>query len=480
MAEHKINFQRSSSLDSIRANNSIGAITFADKKDALGINQDLVSRSRKYERERVRRFLANPLTNIAQLQEISRYLMTTSGNYFRIIEYLTGMMTLDHVISPSMQDVDSIDESVLDEFLELAHKLKGMKLKRNFRWILKELLVNGEVYLYEVEQGDEVMYAQIPNQWCRVSAIENGVFRYDILASALREEDVAHLPQEFQGLVGKDTKDTDGWVRVSEAGFCFNILGAFPKGYPYLAFMFDDIMGLEDIKDLIENKTKLDTVKLIHQEIPLNSKDVPVFSMDIARMYHEATKRNLPEGVAITTNPLKMSHVPFEKSAHSEVDAIERSERNMWNSAGISDLLFSNNKTGGEIMKLSVIADEMLMIPFLRIFEDYVNYKLDSENFKFSFLDITYFNRESRIRAYKESIELGAGRLHYLGMLGYEPHEIISTLTFEQKVMNIDELMIPKKTSHTLSGDSGEPGRPSNEETGNPNSDNTDKAKEME
>lgn len=473
---------------SVKANSIIGAVSIFDS-DFTDINQNLMSRQRKYDRKRVRTFLESPHSNIVQLQEISRYLTTVSGNYFRIIKYLSGMSTLDHFLSPSFESIEDLSEDSIEEFIKTAFEIKKLNIKSNFRWILEKLILNGEVYLYEIETKDGVIPIEIPNNWCRVGAISSdGVYRYDINTTGLREEDLLNYPKEIQQALTKDTRETSGWYRVSEAGYCFNILGAFPKGFPLLSFMFDDIMGLEDTKDLIDNKTKLDAIKLIHQKIPLDKNDTPVFNMDIARRYHEATKRNLPDGVAVTTNPLTISHVPFDKAQAHDVDAIERSERNLWNSAGISDLLFSNNKSGGEVMKLSVIADETLIFPFIKMFESYINSKITNKSFVCKLLPITFYNRKDRVKEYEESMYSGAGRMRYLASLGYEPYEIISNLKFEQEILDIDSLMIPKKTSHTLSGDDSdkpvtlkqEDGRPTNESVGKEISDKTEEIKKGE
>lgn len=466
-----------STTQSSDLNKKVGAVSFfsSDFKD---INQSMVSVQRRYDRSRVRRFLTNPIGNVNQLQEISRYLMSSSGNYFRIIEYFSGMLTLYHYVAPSMS-LDDMGEDVLDDYFQAAEDVKKVNIKRNIRFFINQLLILGEVYLYEIETDKGIHYVQIPNEWCRVSAVENGVYRFDVNVSGLRDTDLEYMPKEIAQLLGKNSKDGSGWHRISEKGFCFNIFEGQPKGFPLLLFMFDDIMGLEDTKDIMDNKTKVDAVKLIHQKIPLNDKDVPIFDMNIARIYHEATKRNLPDGVAVTTNPLDMSNVSFDKAQSQEKDIIERAERNLWNSVGISDLLFSSNKSGGEVMKMSVIADEILMFSILPQIEAYVQSKISVDNMRFSFLETTYFNKKEEIRMSQEALAFGASRIKYLATLGYEPHEIYSMLVFEQQVMDIDSVMLAKQASHTLSGkDDG--GRPTNDSKGIDDSDNTDKAQERE
>ena len=82
------------------------------------------------------------------------------------------------------------------------------------------------------------------------------------------------------------------------------------------------------------------------------------------------------------------------------------------------------------------------------------------------------FNKDEDLKHLKDAISFGGSRTDYLAALGMSPLEIYSKLSLEQRVLNIDSIMVPKPTSHTLSGtSSGETGRPS---TDNP-TDDTDR-----
>lgn len=443
-------------------------------KDLLALTTNTAQRRRKYNRQQVRNFLQDPYKNYSQLQEVSAYLKSVSGNYFRIIKYLSGILTLDYYVYPNSKSKLDNKDRILKSYIKAAQILEKMNIKYNFRWIFERLIENGEVYLYELEDSKGIIYKEIPCQFCRISAIEDGVYVYDINLNQLRAEDVETLPVEIQTAYKNKEKykDNDYWYTVSNKGFAFNGIGSYPHGFPLLCFMFDDIMGLEDTKDLIENKTKLDTIKLIHQKVPLNKEDKPVFDMEVSRIYHEATKRGLPDGVAITTNPLDINSISFDRTTVREIDEIERAEQNIWNSVGISDLVFNNHKASGEALKRSIIADETLVLPFLTMFENYINKKIEPTRFSMSFLETSYFNKDDKIKTYKDLLAYGLSRTKFLALTGLEPIEIVNLFQFEQDVLNIDEYLVPKKTSHTLSGDNE--GRPTQEERGEEVKDNTD------
>lgn len=445
-------------------------------KDLLAIKANTAQRRRKYTRQQVRNFLKHPYKNYKKLQEVSAYLKSVSGNYFRIIKYLSGLATLNYYIYPNAKAKLDRKDKILEEYLKAAQILEKMNIKHNFRWILERIIENGEVYLYELEDSKGIIYKEIPHHLCRISAIENGVYRYDINLNKLFEIDITSLPIEIQNAYNNKEryKDNEYWYTVSNKGFAFNGIGNHSHGFPLLCFMFDDIMGLEDTKDLIEGKNKLDVIKLIHQRLPLDKDNKPVFSEDVARVYHEATKKNLPDGVAITTNPLDINPISFEKTAVKELDEIERAEKNIWNSAGISDLIFDNHQASGEALKRSIIADETLVYPFLTMFENYINTKIEATRFSIKFVETSYFNRDDKVKAYKDLLAYGLSRTYFLALTGLEPIQIVNLLKFEQDVLNIDKYLVPKLTSHTISSSKSDIGRPTQEEQGEEVKDNTD------
>lgn len=451
------------------------AITYFSK-DLIGISANSTQRRRKYPRQQVRNFLKDPFLNYEKLQEISQYLKATSGNYFRIIKYLSGILTLDYLIYPNSKSKMDNKTKVKTDYSNAAKMLEKMNIKYNFRWILERLIENGEIYLYEIEDSKGIVYKEIPPSFCRISAVDNGVYMYEINLNKIQSGMLDSFPIEIQNAKKNDNTGNGGWYQVGKNGFAFNAVGDYSHGFPVLCMMFDDVMGLEDIKDLTEDKTKLDSIKLIHQRIPLKKDtDEPVFDMKTARIYHDATKKGLPSGIAITTNPLEITQIPFDKSMAREIDTIERAERNIWNSSGISDMIFSNNKASGEALKRSIIADESLMFPFLVMFSNYINNRISGTRFTLRFLEVSHFGRDEKIKMHKDLLGYGSSRMEFLALQGYEPIQVLNMLEFEQNVLDIDRYMTPKQTSHTLSGDDNNVGgRPTQEDVGGEVKDNTE------
>lgn len=452
-------------------------------KDFIGITANTIKRRRKYTRAQVRNYLVDPFKNYQQLQDISLYLKAQSGNYYRIIKYLAGLPTLDYFAYPSAKAKLDNPDKILKDYTKTAETLDKMRVKQNFRFILERLLEHGEVYLYEIEDSKGITYREMPSSYCRISFIENGVYLYEVDMNQFSDDTIEEYPVEFQNAYKRRDSLEDGWYPVSDKGFAFNAIGQYNHGFPVLSFMFDDLMGLEDTKDLNESKDKLDAIKLIHQKIPLDAnKEKPVFDMEIAKIYHDATKRGLPDGVAVTTNPLDITSVPFDKAMTRELDGVARAERNIWNSSGISDMVFGNQKASGEALKRSIISDETWILPFVLMFESYINKKISNTKFQISFLETTYYNREEIVKTMKDSLSFGGSRTQFLAATGLEPLHILNIFKFEQDVLGIDDMLIPKPTSHTMSGsESGdESGRPTQEEVGEEPTESTENDRERQ
>jgi hypothetical protein len=355
-----------------------------------------------------------------------------------------------------------------------------MNLKYNLRNFTEKLIENGEIFLYKLEDSNSIIYKEIPSQFCRISVIEDNVCLYEINLSAFTDETIVEYPLEFQTLyqeykqnkLAKKQKlnpnklDAAYWGQVSNKGFAFS-LGYGQHWYPILSYIYDDIMMLEEQKDLYEDNTKLNSLKLIHQKMPLDKDNkAPIFDKDMTDAFHNATKRNLPKGVSVTTNPFELSSISFERTLNTEYNSLENSERNVWNASGISNLLFNNDKASGEGLKKAIVTDEMLVFPVLYMFANYINKELKNVNatyrWRIKFLELTYNNRDTAMKDHRESLAFGGSRQLFLSSCGLEPIEYINTLKTES-VLDFDSLLRPIQTSHTISGgDTG--GRPTAEE----------------
>lgn len=147
------------------------------------------------------------------------------------------------------------------------------------------------------------------------------------------------------------------------------------------------------------------------------------------------------------------------------------------NEAGVNGALFNGDKVTAEILKQSIIADISVVSKLLGQLENWTNFKLSSNSkskrFKMSIIQSTIFDKDTYLKNAKENLAFGGSRLYYFATAGLTPMQALSMLSFETE-NEIDVLLKPLQTSHTMSGKS-EAGRNTAEENGEEVTDSGDK-----
>lgn len=72
--------------------------------------------------------------------------------------------------------------------------------------------------------------------------------------------------------------------------------------------------------------------------------------------------------------------------------------------------------------------------------------------FRAEMLETTQFNYKELSKLYKEHAQLGYSKMLPQIALGHSQSSILATLTFENEVLNLAEIMIPPMSSNTRSG----------------------------
>lgn len=428
-------------------------------------NDSQRSQPRRYSREEIRRMLLNPEKYSKELQSVASFLVNGNGHFHRMLQYFANMLTFDYVLYPTFtkKKIEAMEsEKLKDLYIKNSSLTYKMNIKYNYRWILTRLLTNGEVFLYKLEDKSSIIYKEIPPEYCRITLVEDNVFRYAVDINAMSSNfDFDDLPTEFQNAIinasnQKKRVSEDGkWFQVSNLGFAFTTdVSLSTQGIPPLTFMFDIVMNYEDLLDEIEENEAANSFKLVHQKIPLDENYQPVMEKKVAQAYHNAAASQLPKNVSITTNPFDIKEVSFDRANKADYSSVQYMEESVYSTGGVSKLLFNNNTNSGEGLKKSIQVDEMYVYKFLNQFENYINYELKIYNkvnsFAIDFLETTFFNIDDKHVKAKEDLAFGGSRMMYLATYGLEPYESVNLLITEQKI-EIDDLFTPVQSSYTSS-----------------------------
>lgn len=447
-------------------------------RESVSLKQPSHKLPKRIDKNTVLRYLENPYQNSSKLQEVSIYLRHTNGIYNRILKYYSNMLTFDHMLYP--YEIDSKKKSgnadkLLKSYNETAQYIDKVNPKHNFRWMYHKLLECGELYIYKLEDSNSVVWKEMPCDMCRISSYENGISKFSIDLNKLNNQNVYDtMPTEIQkisdkyksgGIKAEDLKD-NSWYELEKNAYAFNIISPYlSKGFPPFSYLFDGLMYVDEMKQLQFENAENENLKIIHQKIPMNSEGDLLIEYDLIEDYHEATKRNLPRGIAITTNPLDVEAVTLMRSGSQYVNHRTDALESLYDDAGINSDLFNGNTKNNEAIASGIKIDEMVGYEVLSMFENFINYEIStnkkSSMWRVKMLDTTYFNQENKIKLAKENLAFGGSRLHALSTCGYTPLQALNILKGEQ-ALGIDDIMVPAQSSHTLTG--MKEGRPTKEE----------------
>lgn len=444
------------------------------------------SSSRGVDEARLKGMLQDPAKNSGNVAGVSRSMKQVNGMYKRVIKYMSSLLTFDHTIYPVMQNPlqDAGDVATLQQaFAQTAIFVDKLNPKFHLPMFSEKVFTNGVTFQYKLEDSKSTAYMDIPQAYCRVSYLEEGVYRYQFDMSKLTETTALTYPKEFQsafasfkGGGSKDQFIEGKWYQVSDKGVAFTIdsdvLQQAGQALPPIANALIDAIKIENAKDSMESTSKLDNSKIVHSQVPIDDKGRPTMELPVVMEYHQALKRNLPEGAVAITNPFPTKASTLNGTGKDGKFALlDKSVAGLYEGAGVSKMLFAGDGESSQALDRSLEVDAMwLFSTLLPMFTNYYNYELKKAGkktiaWKIKFLNMTHMNKEKAITTAKDQLTFGGSRLEYLAYCGMTPIEVANMLVFEQRVLSIDDYMVAKQTSNTLSGD------PMAEDAGRPESD---------
>lgn len=433
--------------------------------------------------------------NQDSLREISESLFVLSPQYQRLINYYASMPTYSYAVIPNKQ-IDTIEkEKVKKEYYKVSEFLSNLNISYNFTQVIRRAMIADIFFGYVYYDKKNVMLQQFPNEICRITSMESGVYNFSIDVSYFdgNEDMLEYYPKEVQTAykkyqtVKKNTSrrnDLNSWYELSaKDSVCIKINEGISEPIPPFSGVFDSIYDINSFKDLRNDKAELDNYKLIVAKLPIrkDSGDNNDFMIDMPMMnyFHSSIEEAVPQNIGVATSPMDIDVVTFDKDT-ADRDNVAKANKDFWDSSGTSQNLFSSdNKTSQGINK-SIETDEQVVFTILRQIERWINRHISlnnySKNFKCVMLEVTHFSKDEALKRYIENAQYGFPIKFFLSSLvGVDPVAFDGLAFLENEVFELQNKMIPLKSSFNTSGDDigGDTGRPKNEDTGKEDSDET-------
>lgn len=422
----------------------------------------------------IKNYLQRPYDNFSNIAATMRQAYLSNGIIGKVIDYYQAHPTYNYSIHPVMGNkVYELSPDMREDFIDIAYGLNQLNIQFYAPHFFKETLIEGASFWYKMEDSTGIGYMRFPSEWCRISNLENGVYRFRIDMSKIKEEVRESLPNELQqaldtyksGGTDDETKWYDRkWYMVSDLGMAFtfdqdSLLNGGVAISPF-ASALADYLSLDQAKDNIDIKDQLDTLRIIHSKIPTDSNGEPTITLKAAKIINDQIRSRLPEGVVAVTTPATLTNVPLKGAGNEGIyETVKSGLDQLFFDLGTSAPLFGSNTTSSNIVKESVKKDaNWVFTNLFPMLTNYYNYELTQIKTKskitwnIKFIKESNFTLKDDIANYKDQLSYGGSRIDYLAASGLTPIEIISQLAFEQQVLDIDSLMVVKPTSNTLSG----------------------------
>lgn len=442
------------------------------------------------------------------LREISNYFYRTNGIYFRVINSFATLFRYDWYVAPEVIDESVKEDKILTEFTKILNFLDDSEIAANCEDIALETLINGAYYGYLVDNPNIISLQQLPVKYCRSRYKTNGkpavefdmkFFDIEFKDPHYRLEVLDLFPKEFKrGYLlykqGKLPAEPTNGVGAAKAGSWYllepgrAVKFSFSNGdMPLFANAIPSIIDLDAAQDLDRRKQMQQLLKIIIQKLPMDKNGDLIFDSDEARDIHEnaveMTQNAIGTDVLTTFADIQVESLS-DKNTTTSVDDLEKIERTVYNSLGMSRNLF--NTDGNLSLEKSILNDEGVMRPLILQFESFYRKIVKALSktpkkfiFKFYMLGTTQYNYKDMAKMYKEQTQIGYSKMLPQIALGHSQSSILNSVHFEQEVLHLSELMLPPMQSSTMNAESLQAlgsGNTGNGKTGRPKKDETQKA----
>jgi len=482
-------------------NNSKARITSGDITNMIGISSKFAAMNKLitrdlnnntssptfslYSKDEISTYLENPYRYETQLRNAVVYIYGASAHFKRLIQYFVSLSDLSYTVSPYKVDPKSANTKTVNRnYRRVLNTLSSMSIKTQFPKILTVCLREDTFFGTMLESSDCIMIQQLPSDYCSISSVERGVinvtFNFSYFDS--HSQMLEYYPDEFRTKYQQyQNNRTTKWIELdsptSFAVKCNNDI--LDYSIPPFAGLLRELYDIEDYRQLKASKTALENYAMLAMRLPTDEDGNLKANFGKAKEFWQNLDAVLPEEVGSVLTPMDITKISFEKSNTGDTDTVAEAEEHMFSAAGVSSLLFNNEKASANALALSIKVDQALTFGIVKGIEDVINRYIQSQsygkNFKVTFLDVSPFNRESAGDGYLKAASYGFPTIcTYAASQGLGQAELDSMSFLEGGVLGLQDMFKPIQSSNQMSSSDLAESKGATDEGGAPKKDVTE------
>ena len=426
-----------------------------------------------YSRETLRTYMKSPKSYESQLRNLSRYLYRLCYEYRRICLHYATMICGDafNIIPLDDPTQEMTPEERTNTWYETMIRWQRMDFASELVKLLLVAWREDSVYAYVYDDSDQeggtCFYQILDGDYCRVSSVEAGVFRFAFDFSYFRSHEtyLEYWDSEFKSKYEAYQKDsTLRWQELEpERQVCFKVNSDDPTmDYPPFAALFQTIINAIDLQEIQAVKDELSAYKLLVARLkPLSGTSDPddfEIDPDTALKYYNKLAANVPPCVNVVLSPMEIDTIEFKDLNNTDdTDMISNSISNIFKHIG--GVILDSDKSGTTIYEAQIIADmkygQSTLLPQVQKYLNlYFNYVVGTGHGYFKYIDgVCPYTRRQKRKELIESAQNGLPRMSVGVLDGNTLLEQMSMLKLERDLGLVDLMSNPLSTSYTQSGD---------------------------
>lgn len=412
--------------------------------------------------------------NKKDLRRYSRIFYGLDGVYKRACDYAAYLYRYDWYIASEIFSESFNEKSLIKDYQRNLRYLDRSYIKKLCGEIAINTILDGVYYGYMVPCAEHILMQQLPIDRCRsryfidgFPAVEFDMTYFNTSSnSGYRQNVLSLFPEEFkkgynlyrQGKLKDEFGNVTSWYLLAP-GSAFKFT-ANQNEFPLFISALPAILDLDAAQDLDRRKQMQRLLKILVQKLPMNKDGELIFDGEEARDIHINAVKMLANaiGVDILTTFADIDAIDIsDKNTATTQDDLEKVERTVFNTMGLSRNLF--NTDGNLSLEKSILNDEStmrsLLLQFAQFFDKVVSILNTSKKYGFRFymLETTQYNYEKLAKLYKEQMQYGSSRMLPMIALGHSQSFILNAAYFENKILDLNHVMLPPLSSNTMNAE---------------------------
>lgn len=424
--------------------------------------------------------------DLKALRQLSRYFYTSNLMYMRFVKYLANILCYYWIVTPRVKNPSIKEDELLETWWDVLDYIEIINPEIIGPYIAEKVLLDGACYVAVKEKTTKSSafgLQYLPLEYCRTRKryLDRDVVDFNLTyfddkftnaqkRKAALESFPPCIAEKYYEFKLSKSKDSDAsWVTIDpDYAFRFSLR---VDEVPFFIGTVLDLLDIQDVKDITMYKLEQELSKILVQKFGTDSDGHPIVDLEELKTFHRDTAamlQNVP-GADVITTYADVTSVDLQSRENSSGGSNPTSNitNNVYDTAGISQMLFNANNSG--TLSKAITVNETLMFPLLKQIREFLEVRIKVNfskgktgkaiDFKVMMPELTYSNRNDYAKLYKEQASLGYSKFLPAIALGQRQSDIMASLIFENDILHLVDKMQPPQSSNTMSSSGSGDGR---------------------